>query len=383
MALSQDYPVPLLPSGNIHVLIPRDPPSTRPNRVGGISSQQGSLEESAVTTSEPIFKGKRPPSPIAAFASGYHQRKRIKKVLTMENIEIDTFWDFQVGVPGPVPSPPTSRRYLSPSEMPKHFDEVKLHMREVCLRLAVDAKAIDFVERWNKQPGAQRELVLQVIAPWDYQQQNGTSITAAWGQACMEGYQFLLDKNLGHVKVHMIDLNRVKRMFQFPSIDPGTAIVRQWETLRLLIHQAICQYSWHTLSVSSDHSDSEKAVITLSVWEPRDMIWREQREHIQRLCASNGIAAEVVIMPAYGIFFTAQARPITDFSRMQLGASLELKEDKSVGVGTAGGHFLLSGDGAEHRAVGMTCYHVIRAPQLINAGGFSNCEAHSPMQSLF
>lgn len=368
MSLSQDSPHPSCPSNSLDPVIPCNPSNTHQHRRSWTWS--GENTESVLALSKSIVIAKRLSSPILTIESGSRPTKRAREEGTMEEIGVDSFWPYQVGGPGLLPSPLNSGRYLRQSEVPRGGNEAVTRVRELCARLGVEVHCVEFVERSDKTPGADMQLSLQLLVPASPEDQNNTNLTPLWKRLCIEAYQLLLECDLGQVQVHVVDLYNAKRAFRFPTIANDAAIVNSWETLRPVIHASLSGHAWHTLSVSGEKSNRQEAVITVSVWEPREKVWQDQRECIRRICASNGITVNVVIAQAYSVFFTAKPRSMTEFAHLQLGASLELKDDKSAGVGTSGGHFLLSEDGKEPRAVGLTCYHVIRGCQLIDAGGF-------------
>ncbi len=130
----------------------------------------------------------------------------------MSEVEVDSFWPFQVGGPGLLPSPLISGRYATHSEAPSRGDEAVTRVRELCSRLGIEVQCIDFIERPVRTPGAEMQLVLQSLLP------KNTDLTAVGKRLCIDAYRLLLECDLGQVQVHVLDLYNAKRAFRFPTV---------------------------------------------------------------------------------------------------------------------------------------------------------------------
>ncbi len=145
----------------------------------------------ALPKSIPKVKGLS--SPIPAIERGDRPTKRAKEWATMSEVEVDSFWPFQVGGPGLLPSPPISGRYVTQSEAPRRGDEAVTCVRELCSRLGIEVHCIDFVERSDRTPGAEMQLALQLLVS------RNTDLTAVGKRLCIDAYRLLLECDLGQV----------------------------------------------------------------------------------------------------------------------------------------------------------------------------------------
>ncbi len=283
--------------------------------------------------------------------------------------EPDAFWPYQVGTPHLIPSPPFDFEAVLSHEVPAEANDIVHRSFQLWKRVGLDIEAVTILWRKSCVPGSNRNLVLLVYSSW----QDDDDTLIKWKRACTEARQFLAEIGLNNCEVHIVDPDRAESAFSFPPIAVDALIVGRWKSMRASIHECLRPGSWHTLSVLGQKPDDRMATILISAWNPRDEIWLGQKASIQRICKSYEIEADVVIMQALDVFFAGrkaggQTRDLAEFKKLPMGSSLEIKGTEKSNVGTMGGLFLLQENQKTVRHVGLTCYHVVRAPRFVAAG---------------
>jgi hypothetical protein len=301
----------------------------------------------------------------------------------------DDFWPGRIGLPSPITPPPVTFGTFE-GTTPAGWDELYESIVEICFNCGVvfdGMVEVSLTSRWNRyiKDSAKQDTIL-IGAKWSQASRD------SWTRAVQIIMEALNEKGLDRLSVEINDSRKALRAFHYPALAAGSSIEGSWENgsdpLEPKVLKVLEPMLWHTLSVAGQKHDPKEPAIFLTVWNPRDTAWNSVRERIQALC--DGFTPgpiEVVITQAYDIRMTkddhpdgdekgkdnnndatAKTRGMNEFNEIGFGGSVEVKDQKNVGVGTIGGFFKLKRDNAPSIRVALTCYHVVRAPSLVAAG---------------